>query len=53
MTNKTLRERFNIKEQHYTKASNIISDTTKQGLIKSYNNDNKSKKLTTYIPYWA
>ena len=33
-------------------ASRIIADTLEAGLIKPYDPENKSKKLTKYIPAW-
>lgn len=53
MTNQTLRERFKIKEENYSIASRVMRDTLEAGLIKLENPDNKSKKYTTYVPFWA
>ena len=53
MTNQSLRQRFNINEHNYTMASKIISDCLKEGLIKDYSSDSKSKKFAKYIPFWA
>jgi predicted HTH transcriptional regulator len=53
MTNKSLRERFNIEEQNYSVASRIISETIKEGLIKDFDPDSKSKKFAKYIPFWV
>jgi len=53
MTNQTLRERFKIKEENYSIASRIMRDTLEASLIKLENPDNKSKKYTTYVPFWA
>jgi predicted HTH transcriptional regulator len=52
MTNQSLRERFGIKEHNYTMASKIIADTLKNGLIKDYASESKSKKFAKYVPYW-
>ena len=53
MSNQTLRERFKIKEENYSIASRIMRDTLDAGFIKLENPDNKSKKYTTYVPFWA
>lgn len=52
MTNQSLRQRFGIEEQNYPMASRIISDTIKEGLIKDYDIESKSKKYAKYVPYW-
>jgi predicted HTH transcriptional regulator len=52
MTNQSLRKRFDIEEYNYTIASKIISDTIKTGLIKDYDEENKSRKYAKYVPYW-
>ncbi len=46
MTNKTLRERFNLTEPEYVKVSKVIRDCIEAGLIKQ----DDSKR---YIPFWA
>ncbi len=48
MTNKSLRERFNIEKHNYSTASRIIKDTIKIGLIKE---DEKNSKK--YLPFWG
>ncbi len=53
MTNKTLRERFDIEKSNYPMVSSIISETMKEGLIKYYDPSNKSPAHIKYIPYWA
>ncbi len=53
MTNKSLRDRFNISEKNYPVASKIISDTIEAGLIKDYDQSSRSKKFARYIPFWA
>ena len=52
-TNQSLRQRFHIETHNYTMASRIISETIKEGLLKEYLADNKSKKFAKYIPFWA
>ncbi len=53
MTNQTLRERFKIQEKNYPMVSKIIKNTLNETLIKVEDEENKSKKHTKYIPFWA
>lgn len=53
MTNKSLRERFNVAEKNYPAISRIIADTIEAGLIRDYDEINKSKKFAKYVPFWA
>ena len=53
MTNKSIRNRFNIKEKNYPMASRIISDTLEAGLIKETDPRSTSRKFASYIPFWA
>lgn len=53
MTNQTLRGRFGIEEKNYSTVSRIIAEGIKSGLIKDYDPENKSKKHSKYIPFWA
>lgn len=53
MTNSSLRERFSIKDENYSMASRIISDTIDTGLIKPYDPENMSRKHAKYVPFWA
>lgn len=53
MTNTSLRKRFGIKDSNYPIASKIISETLKSELIKPYDAENKSKKLSSYVPFWV
>lgn len=53
MTNETLRGRFNIEEKNYPLASRIISDTIEAKLIRPSDPSNKSRKLASYVPFWA
>lgn len=46
MTNNSLRERFKVPEEKYTKISRLLKEAVNEGLIK-----NGPKK--TYIPFWA
>ena len=53
MTNQSLRERLSIGKNNSAGASRIINDTIDAGLIKIADNDNESKKFSSYIPYYA
>lgn len=53
MTNSTVRKRFGIEPQNYATASRIIAETIKANLIKPSDPTNKSKKHSSYIPFWA
>lgn len=53
MSNQTLRVRFKIEEKNSAMVSRIIADTLKAKYIKISDPVNKSKKYTTYIPFWA
>lgn len=53
MTNKSLRERFNISEKNYSMVSRVITDTVDESLIKVYDPENKSNRMTKYVPTWA
>lgn len=53
MTNQSLRERFNIDPRNYSMASRLIKEALVTGLIKEADADNKSKKYSKYLPYWA
>lgn len=53
MSNQSLRNRFAIEEHNYSIASRIIAETIQSGLIKDYDEDNKSKKFAKYVPFWA
>lgn len=53
MTNQSLRNRFGIEEKNYSIASRIIAEGIKSGLIKDYDPENKSKKHSKYVPFWA
>jgi ATP-dependent DNA helicase RecG len=53
MTNKSLRERFNVSEKNYSAISRIIADTIEVGLIKIHDDTSKSKKYAKYAPFWA
>ncbi len=54
MTNTSLRKRFDIKDENYSIASRIISDTVKAGFIKAYDAEkSRSRRLAKYVPVWA
>jgi len=53
MTNQSLRERFGIEEKNYSIASRIISDSIDDGMVKVYDEENKSRKYAKYLPFWV
>lgn len=53
MTNASLRKRFSISAQNAAIASRIIAETLEEGLVKSADPENRSRKHATYIPFWA
>ena len=53
VNNQSVRTRFNIAEKNYPMASRIITETIDIGLIKPADEDSKSKRFATYIPFWA
>ena len=42
-----------IEEKNYSMVSGIIKESVNSGLIKEYSPENKSRKFTSYIPYWG
>lgn len=48
-TNKSLRERFEVEEKNYSVVSRIIADAIKEGLIKLYDTESKSRKHASYV----
>jgi len=53
MTNTTLRKRFGLGNKQHSKASKVISDTLKKGLIKPADPENKSTRHIKYIPFYG
>jgi ATP-dependent DNA helicase RecG len=53
MTNQSLRVRLQIDEKNYSMVSRIFRESIDAGLIKEVDNENKSRKYTRYIPFWA
>ena len=53
MTNQSLRARFNIDDKNYPIISRMIDDAKSEKLIKDYDEENKSRKYSKYIPFWA
>ena len=52
MTNKTLRERFELEPKNSATISRIIKDTMEKGFIKCQDNS-VGAKAKKYIPFWA
>lgn len=53
MTNKSLRERLKMPDKHRSMVSALLQQAVEAGLIKAADPDNKSKKFTEYLPFWA
>lgn len=53
MTNRSLRERFNLPESKSETVSRIIADAIQQGKIKPDDPTNPSKRYAKYAPWWA
>ncbi|MGI8543697.1 MAG: ATP-binding protein [Aridibacter sp.] len=53
MTNSSVRKRFGIEPQNYSTASRIIAETIKADFVKPSDPTNKSRKHSSYIPFWA
>jgi predicted HTH transcriptional regulator len=53
MTNKSLRERLKMPEKRRSMVSALIQEAVEKKLIKQADPENKSKKFTEYLPYWA
>lgn len=52
-TNASLRKRFSFQDEDYKIVSKIINDTTKEGMIKPYDPENRSRRHARYVPYWG
>jgi len=52
LTNPSLRERFGIKERNKATVSRYIRETIDAGMIKPYD-ENASRKMMKYVPFWA
>lgn len=53
MTNASLRQRFALAGTNAAMASRIIADTVSLGLMKPYDPENTSRKLSKYVPFWG
>jgi ATP-dependent DNA helicase RecG len=53
MTNESLRQRLNLPDKDYPKASRIIRETIEADLVKAYDPSSKSRKHAKYLPFWA
>jgi len=53
MTNQSLRERFKIDSKNYPMVSKVIKDAVKNGMIKEFDPENKARRYTKYVPFWA
>jgi ATP-dependent DNA helicase RecG len=53
MTNATLRARFGLPDDEYTKASAVIRDAQDAGVIVPDDPENKAPRHAKYVPFWA
>lgn len=53
MTNTTLRERLKMPERQRSMVSVLIQEALDKKLIKPADPENKSKKFSEYVPFWA
>lgn len=53
INNQSVRERFELDKNSSSIASRIIADTLESGFIKPADNETKSKKYMTYIPFYG
>jgi len=53
MTNATLRVRFGLRDDEYTKASSVLRDALTAGVIAPDDPDNKAPRHAKYVPFWA
>ncbi|HJU82856.1 MAG TPA: ATP-binding protein [Holophagaceae bacterium] len=53
MTNKSLRDRFNLPENKVASVSQVISSTQDAGFVKLDDSETESKRYARYLPYWA
>jgi ATP-dependent DNA helicase RecG len=53
MTNATLRGRFGLSDDEYTKASAVIRDAQDAGVIVPDDPANKAPRHARYVPFWA
>jgi len=52
LTNTSLRQRFGVEEKNKAAVSRYIREAVDSGVIKPFNED-ASRKLMKYVPYWA
>ncbi|HEY3283118.1 MAG TPA: ATP-binding protein [Armatimonadota bacterium] len=52
-TNGSLRQRFQIEERNRAQVSRILRDTVEKGLIRPRDPDSSSRRMASYVPYWA
>lgn len=53
MTNATLRARFGLLDDEYTKVSAVIRDAQDAGVIVPDDPENKAPRHARYVPFWA
>lgn len=53
MTNATLRKRFGLEDDEYTKVSAVIRDSVDAGLIFPDPPESTARRTAKYVPFWA
>ena len=53
MTNQSLRGRFNLPENKIHLASQVITSTIEEGLIRPDERAGSSRKFARYVPFWV
>lgn len=53
MTNESLRLRLGVTKSNYSIISRVIADATEGGFIRALNQSSKSKRFSSYVPFWA
>jgi len=53
MTNSSLRKRFGIEKKNSSQVSRVIGDAVEAGLIRPYDPESESRRLASYVPFYA
>ena len=53
LTNQAVRERFGLDKNKNSVASRIIAECVERGFLKPYDDENTSRKFTSYLPFYG
>lgn len=53
LTNQGVRERFGLDKNKNSVASRIIAECVERGFLKPYDDENTSRKFTSYLPFYG